>query len=288
MKFKMDLYFKNDQEIESFKAELLSLNNKNAESYFLKSKAKHNSLKISLMNLSDDVSTRCNQMRTIISIDDSKQYFQNSEQYKLYLYLENWFDEQLKKYYFTQNNLFEFINWVDKLLSKVPVTKNIEVIENGYVSQWSHLYAFLNSLTVKQRREIIDQFELFYVNNNNNSVLNASSSIALDTIEKVEFMIAHGKLDFYSPSTREEQIAANSFASYYHKRTVLDDQSQKQAIKSSTLTLSRWLVNLVYEKMILMNFTILEKYFMNFCLVKRHEKLFPDFSFFCKNVEKIK
>ncbi|MCO6524061.1 MAG: hypothetical protein J6562_03440 [Candidatus Schmidhempelia sp.] len=288
MKFKMDLYFKNDQEIESFKTELLNLNNKNLESYFLKSKAKHDSLKISLMNLSDDVSTRYNQMRTIISVDDSKKYFQNFEQYKLYLYLENWFDKQLKKYYFTQNNLFEFINWVDKLLSKVPVTKNIEDIKNGYVSQWSHLYAFLNSLTVKQRREIIDQFELFYVNNNNSSVLKASSSIALDTIEKVEFMIAHGKLDFYSPSTREEQIATNSFASYYHKRTVLDDQSQKIAIKSSTLTLSRWLVNLVYEKMILMNFTILEKYFMNFCLVKRHEKMFPDFDFFCKNVEKIK
>lgn len=288
MIFKMDVYFKNNQEIENFKAELLKLNNENTESYFLKSKAKHDSLKISLMNLSDNVSTRCNQMRSIISIDNSKNYFQNFEQYKLYLDLENWFDEQLKKYYFTRNDLFEFINWVDKLLSKIPVSKNNDVIESGYESQLSHLYAFLNSLTVEQRRKIIDQFELFYVNNDNNSVLNASSRIALDTIENVKFLIAQRKLDFYSPSTIEEQIASNSFASYYHKKTVLGDKSKNSAIRSSSLTLGRWLVNLVYEKMILMNFTILEKYFMNFCLVKRHEKLFPEFAFFCKNVEKIR
>ncbi|WP_259693336.1 hypothetical protein [Lactobacillus helveticus] len=285
----MDVYFKNDQEIENLKTELLRLSNENTTSYFLKSKAKHNSLKISLMNLSNNVSTSSNQMQSIISMDDSKKYFQNFEQYELYLNLENWFDRQLKKYYFRRNDLFEFINWVDQLLSKVPATKNNDVIESGYESQWSHLYAFLNSLTVEQRREIIDQFELFYVNNDDTgAVLKASSSIAMDTIENVKSLIAHNKLDFYSPSTIEKQIAANSFASYYHKRTVLGDKAKNRAIRSSTLTLSRWLINLVYEKMILMNFTILEKYFMNFCLVKRHEKLFPEFDFFCKNVEKIR
>lgn len=291
MRYETDFYFKNDQEIKSFKTKLLKLNYEQPGSYFLKSKAKHGSLMISLMNLPDDKPVKYRQMRSVSSIDNSKKEFQNLEQYELYLKLENWFDEQLKRYYFSKNNLFEFINWVDKLLSKIPVAVNFGVTESGYISQWSHFYAFLNSLTIKQRRKLIDQFELFYKKNNHDKVLNTlgnPSSIVLETTETVESMIAQKKLDFYSPSSREEQISLNSFASYYHKKTVLDDKLQRQVIKSYILTSSRWLINLVYEKMILMNFTVLEKYFMNFCLTKRHANLYPESKYFCDNVGEIR
>lgn len=93
-----------------------------------------------------------------------------------------------------------------------------------------------------------------------------------EVVKKVQKLILERKIDFYSPHTRHEYIIADQFASPEHRETVVEDKYQKYFQYSIPIISARWIINIIYEKMILMDFTILEKYFMNFCLSKRHEQ----------------
>ena len=88
-----------------------------------------------------------------------------------------------------------------------------------------------------------------------------------------EKLILEKKIDFYSPHTRQEYLVLDKFASPEHRKTVVDDDFQVYFQYSVPIISARWIINIIYEKMILMGFTVLEKFFMNYCLTKRHEKL---------------
>ncbi|MDB6222843.1 hypothetical protein, partial [Lactobacillus amylovorus] len=206
------------------------------------------------------------------------QYFQNDDQYQLYVFLEQFFDDYFFDNYFKDNNLIKFINVVDELLSYIPkeIIQN-EIINDGYRCQSSHYHAFISKLdkTVKDKvnirfsklEEKIDCSEFCSFNKNENL-----KQFVNEVVQIVQKLVLEKKIDFYSPHTRQEYLIIDRFASPEHRETVVDDEYQVYFQYSVPIITARWIINIIYEKMILMDFTVLEKFFMNYCLTKRHEK----------------
>ena len=275
-KYQVDLLVSNSHYISAAeKAWLIEMRKRNPDSYICKTKEDNQKL-IQVFNVSNIISN--NKLKTKISVDLAKQYFQNDDQYQLYVFLEQFFDDYFFDNYFKDNNLIKFINVVDELLSYIPkeIIQN-EIINDGYRCQSSHYHAFISKLdkTVKDKVNIrfsklvekIDCSELCSFNKNENL-----KQFVNEVVQIVQKLVLEKKIDFYSPHTRQEYLIIDRFASPEHRETVVDDEYQVYFQYSVPIITARWIINIIYEKMILMDFTVLEKFFMNYCLTKRHEK----------------
>lgn len=275
-KYQVDLLVSNSHYISAAeKAWLIEMRKRNPDSYICKTKEDNQKL-IQVFNVSNIISN--NKLKTKISVDLAKQYFQNDDQYQLYVFLEQFFDDYFFDNYFKDNNLIKFINVVDELLSYIPkeIIQN-EIINDGYRCQSSHYHAFISKLdkTVKDKvnnrfsklEEKIDCSEFCSFNKNENL-----KQFVNEVVQIVQKLVLEKKIDFYSPHTRQEYLIIDRFASPEHRETVVDDEYQVYFQYSVPIITARWIINIIYEKMILMDFTVLEKFFMNYCLTKRHEK----------------
>ena len=275
-KYQVDLLVSNSHYISAAeKAWLIEMRKRNPDSYICKTKEDNQKL-IQVFNVSNIISN--NKLKTKISVDLAKQYFQNDDQYQLYVFLEQFFDDYFFDNYFKDNNLIKFINVVDELLSYIPkeIIQN-EIINDGYRCQSSHYHAFISKLdkTVKDKvnirfsklEEKIDCSEFCSFNKNENL-----KQFVNEVVQIVQKLVLEKKIDFYSPHTRQEYLIIDRFASPEHPETVVDDEYQVYFQFSVPIITARWIINIIYEKMILMDFTVLEKFFMNYCLTKRHEK----------------
>ena len=90
---------------------------------------------------------------------------------------------------------------------------------------------------------------------------------------EIQSLLVRKKIDYFSPSSRNEEIKKDNFASWIHKETILNDKYQS-SINTAEVITARWIVNIIYEKMILLDFSVLEKYFMNYVLSYIHH---PDY-----------
>lgn len=280
-RYQIDLLVSNSHYISSDEKRLLIETRKNnPNSYICKTKEDNQKL-IQIFNVSNIILN--NKVKTKISIDSTKHFFQNDAQYQLYVFLEQFFDNYFfNNYffnnYFKDNDLIRFINIVDELLSYIPkeIIQN-KVINDGYRCQSSHYHAFVSKLDKTTKEKVDVRFSkleqkvncLWSSPVNKNKNLRQLVNKVVQTIQK---LILEKKIDFYSPHTRQEYLIADQFASPEHRETVVDDEFQAYFQYSVPIISARWIINIIYEKMILMDFTILEKFFMNYCLTKRHEK----------------
>lgn len=142
------------------------------------------------------------------------------------VYIEKYFDSLLCKNYFERGYLFDFIQAIDKLLSYIPIKKGITVINDGYLSQYSHFFAFFESLDIDSKAEIRKQFPQLtqkYKNWVRNNKVNNQYEDLISKGEpvnriysEIQVLIADKKINFFSPSSLEE-IKKDNFATWAHK-----------------------------------------------------------------------
>ncbi|WP_288290814.1 MULTISPECIES: hypothetical protein [Bacillota] len=222
-KYQVDLLVSNSHYISAAeKAWLIEMRKRNPDSYICKTKEDNQKL-IQVFNVSNIISN--NKLKTKISVDLAKQYFQNDDQYQLYVFLEQFFDDYFFDNYFKDNNLIKFINVVDELLSYIPkeIIQN-EIINDGYRCQSSHYHAFISKLdkTVKDKvnirfsklEEKIDCSEFCSFNKNENL-----KQFVNEVVQIVQKLVLEKKIDFYSPHTRQEYLIIDRFASPEHRET---------------------------------------------------------------------
>lgn len=276
-KYQVDLLVPNSHFISSTEKEwLIEMKKHNPNSYICKTKEGNQKI-IQVFNVSSIIFD--SKLKTKIITDSTRSFFQNNDQYHLYLFLEQFFDDYFFNNYFKDNNLVKFIDLIDELLSYIPEeTIQNKVINNGYICQFSHYHAFISKLDEYTKKEVCTKFSLLEqkVNHLRSNFPNKNNDLKYavnEVIQTVQKLILEKKIDFYSPHTRQEYLVLDKFASPEHRKTVVDDDFQVYFQYSVPIISARWIINIIYEKMILMGFTVLEKFFMNYCLTKRHEKL---------------
>lgn len=120
-KYQIDLLVPNSHFISPIEKEwLIKMRENNPNSYICKNKINNKKL-IQVFNVSNIITN--DKLKTKVRVDKTKTYFQNHAQYQLYVFLEQFFDNLFFDNYFRDNDLIEFINNIDDLLSYIPEEK---------------------------------------------------------------------------------------------------------------------------------------------------------------------
>lgn len=198
-----------------------------------------------------------------IITDETVSNFQNIEQYKMYFENSVKMDTIFWKRYFKENEL----NFIYEIIKNEYIVQNSSEIFNSHLS---HFWAYYSKLNAKQRKrlgELINRNSVSLVKEKVNS--NIESSILTELRKKVKKMQLEKKVDFFSPKTYEE-VVSGKFASREHENTL---KNGKDYFNDTLKIANRWYLNIVYEKMILLNYNILDKYTINY-LFGRNDKVF--------------
>lgn len=195
----------------------------------------------------------CN--KVIVELDDLYTIFENKEQYELYKDVERYLDKMLIDKYFQDNDIFQMINLI------LNTSKEFE--GDGYVSHLSHFWFFFQTLEQEQKKGVYKLFKekaKLYKKTND-------SSFDLSFLKKrVTYLIHEEKLNYYSPTTKDIVKENKMYASEVHKKTLYDEKYQKAIYRDVSIITNRWFLNVFYEKLILMNITIIEKFFLNYVI----------------------
>lgn len=279
----------NSQKITKRQKEIIhSFYKQQREAYVIKQKDKESKKEIIKIENADTIILPPDNVISNMTISENEEnimsFFKTPTLFSLYLQIENYFDQRLFKNYFERGYLFDFIQAIDELLSYIPKKKGITVTNDGYLSQYSHFLAFFSSLDNSSKEEVKVKFpqltkeykEWTKSNRKDNQYIDLTFSckeFVKSIYLEIQSLLVRKKIDYFSPSSRNEEIKKDNFASWIHKETILNDKYQS-SINTAEVITARWIVNIIYEKMILLDFSVLEKYFMNYVLSYIHH---PDY-----------
>lgn len=213
-----------------------------------------------------------------IEMDNKNEKFQNNAQYEMYTEISNFFDKYLCMHYFKRND----IKWLIKLFYEVSLNietfvyrgqDNILRIDGG-VSHFSHYKGYL-SLFLDDKIETINrEFCSLYYEGSYDGLIDVSPNSNLvsfnDKIrKKIIKLISENKIDYFSP-LRYNINTISSLKSHIHYLTFSDPEMLLYIKNNVELILSRWILNVLYEKLPLLGFTIKDKMFINYCIAKMY------------------
>lgn len=202
----------------------------------------------------------------------------NATQKKIYFFLENMFDDYLSKEYFSNYNFWKIVNFAIDIADSIPKEPNYCGIQvNGYVCHYSHLWAFLNSLNEEQLIGVKDLFkkakvefnkkkENLVIDTNFNKLLKKELSMFSEAISKNE-------INFFSPFDEDNLLLLNQWASKEHEMTMKNIDLRNFINKNSSLIIAKWNVNVLYEKLPLLKFSIFQKYILNYIVCSKKYKI---------------
>ncbi|BDD38503.1 hypothetical protein [Streptococcus ruminantium] len=196
----------------------------------------------------------CNKNKISIKEEKMPLNFQNMSQYFLYRDMSIALDSIFINNYFEKNNLqlvYDFINLEYKNYGSSKM----------YNSHLSHLWAYISNLNLESQ----NKFKKLLSNklkeiNENELVFNPESEFLKQFSERIKIMISLKEIDFFSPSTLSKTITLG-FASPEHRNTI---QFADEYQYDKDIITNRWFLNLLYEKLLLLNFNILDKYTLNY------------------------
>ncbi|WP_066265356.1 hypothetical protein [Heyndrickxia acidicola] len=202
--------------------------------------------------------------------------FQNQKQLEVYSAIHNIFDEYYLDRYFKKNDIVsitkDLLTFIKTLPERILQDKPL-MVSNGYISHLSHFIGFLHSLKQEERERIRNEFnirrdkDLLKLKQNDTSKTNKTFIHNLTTIHRlISNLIEQGFIDFYSPNTLEDVKEKLEFASERHKQVHLESSNKNLIIKDNVLCTNRWILNVLYEKLVLLEIKPLDKFYMNFLL----------------------
>lgn len=209
-----------------------------------------------------------------VNINNELNNFQNREQLSLYLYIHHVFDQYFSDRYFKTNEIMDVMIQMYPFIDYLPETTLNEtplLVSSGYISHLSHYIGLVYSLKQYEREKLKNRFEdriqrdleIFYLNKSTGStgLLNALISVYL----MVSNYVDAGYLNFFSPKQYEKDIVPK--LGDYNERHVIAFQNKEcvdKMVNDYVLCTNRWVLNVLYEKLVLLNIKPIEKFYMNY------------------------
>ena len=186
-------------------------------------------------------------------------FFENIEQFILYCSIHNMLDKVWCKHYFAKTvKLEDVIGFCKKMAENITVKS-----DEGYNSHFSHFWGFFHTLTSYQKTSILSIFQKRYLN-----IKSTEYHFAIDIsnpLHTIEEMIKTDKLNFFSPQSLDKTIKNGIFASKMHEYTIRS-AAESEFYKSKHYIFNRWYLNALYVAFMLMNISVIDKYFINYVI----------------------
>lgn len=201
----------------------------------------------------------------------------NEEQYELYLEIHHAIDLQYMNKYFVENNkILDITKDLMHFYSQLPQSSNEKIadeLNGGYNSHLSHIVGFLYSLPNGAAKKIKKDFNKRYEDDKSQleePLLESNlTNWLLPIINSVEKMVANKKIDFFAPYKLEDLgDFENSNISENHKSVYRNQELLEFINKDPDFIANRWILNVLYEKLLVLNITPIEKYYMNYMICR--------------------
>lgn len=215
------------------------------------------------------------QNKVILNEEPTSQ-FDNKEQLNLNLDIHHIFDKYYAKSYWQKSNhilqivkdMFPFaISFPTKIIHENP-----EIESSGFISHLSHIIGFMHSLNEKSQEKILSNFQKRRINDlkiidwERYTMPYSLSNHLLAYHQTIKEYIDEGILNFFSPNHGQLQENARPQASKRHEAIYQNEIIREKFAKDSVLCTNRWILNVLYEKLVLLQFTPLEKFYFNYLL----------------------
>ncbi|KOO51840.1 hypothetical protein [Viridibacillus arvi] len=199
---------------------------------------------------------------------------ENINQKKLYLRIDKKLDNLFAEFYFKPKVLLEILELLlDFTLKfdefwKENYSYSLKLF-NPYVSHLSHFTGFVNSLNEMESDIIYNEFEERHDYNGNyipkrNELFNSF----LEIFSMVEEMIINKEINFFSPYKLEVILEGidNENLALGHAKIYNNPQLINEMNVNTPLIVNKWFLNILYEKLLLMNINVKDKYYLNYSI----------------------
>lgn len=215
--------------------------------------------------------------KVVIEKERLEDYFENIEQLELFNIMQRDLDLLLCQDYFIKNSIYKTTRLVDVMMKAL----NDKNSSNSHVS---HFWYFFQSLSKNQKIEVYDRFKknkTKYTTDDTKISQYLSEEINIliqQYIDEVKILIKNEKINFYSPYSFKKLKESNNFASELHKTTIFNASFQKEILIDEARIVNRWILNIFYEKLVLLKTSLLEKFFMNYLIGSLDQNIHLDAS----------
>ncbi|WP_230501096.1 hypothetical protein [Sutcliffiella rhizosphaerae] len=201
--------------------------------------------------------------------------FQNKEQLHLFLKINKVFDRHyVNSYWEKDNNILSIIKDVFPFFSFLPdqtLSKEFALYSNGFTSHLSHYLGFLHSLSNEDKNKVIKRFN--QLGERDKEMLHIETAVENEFVTELKMIyedicksIDNELLNFYSPKSKDEISRKVEHSTQRHKLVLENPALNQLIIKDPVLITNRWVLNVFYEKLVLLNIKPLEKFYMNYLL----------------------
>lgn len=207
-------------------------------------------------------------------------FLNNDDEDKLFIQINNIFDTYYYENYFSSNDIYKLIEEAWKFHSFLQKYVNNGLFD-AFNCHLSHYIAFQTKLVIEDSNKINEIFHNKYQQGLLEGRFNFNKHPSQLTKNLEPFynntkrMVISKKINFFSPydlSYLEEKI---KYASKSHQRT-FSEKYIHEFLYNDVLITNRWFTNCLYAKMLLLNFSNLDRFFMNYVISRNeysHEEL---------------
>ncbi|WP_096156416.1 hypothetical protein [Bacillus sp. FJAT-45066] len=196
------------------------------------------------------------------------QLFQNEGQVHLYLKIHLAFDRIFLPKYWRKNDIEEISREIYPFFSKLPdktLSEEYKLYSNGFVSHLSHYVGFLHSIKEEMRGPIKQSFkqrkaQLGELQVEENALFHELQEI----YKQVSAAIEREEMNFISPQNVTDVKDITKDASDYHQAFFQNEALLALVLHDVVLTTNKWVLNVLYEKLILLQLKPIDKFFMNY------------------------
>ncbi|MGD6870893.1 hypothetical protein ACQCU1_01715 [Sutcliffiella horikoshii] len=201
--------------------------------------------------------------------------FQNEEQLQLYVKINRIFDRWFMDRYWNRNNNILSITRdmvpFSTFLPDTVLSREHALYSNGFVSHLSHYLGLLHSLSGKNKQAVVERFEQAGEKDRESVMENLERDHLLTRELKVLFheiedAVKRDVLNFHSPHDDAHIEMKVGISSKRHQLAMGTPELNRLILKDPVLITNRWVLNVLYEKLVLLNIKPLEKFYMNYLL----------------------
>lgn len=208
--------------------------------------------------------------------------FENKEQLSLYLYIHHIFDRYFVSRYFRENDILDIMIQVYPFVVYLPETsyEDSVLVTNGYTSHLSHYIGLLNSLKPDDRKKVREQFDQrverdIAIFNAGKGAGNPDLLKELQSVHQLVTQYLEARLiNFFSPAQFGKDILPQ-LPKYSERHAPLfrEKKYRDQLLYDPVSCTNKWILNVLYEKLVLMNIKPIDKFYMNyfFSRLKYHD-----------------
>lgn len=220
----------------------------------------------------------------VIEEDNKAEFFLKDQYYNLYRSISIKMDNLLYLYYFTnvleKKDIISYINSVYEKYDKKDFL---------YISHFSHFWGFLMNLEDFQKCVIYENLKIKEYNIYSTDIFLELFDFILKQVNKL--LIENSEFNFYFPRDVKKIYKEGNISSVLHKRTLEGViNGSDELFKNKYAISNAWFLNCLYEKLIIMNINLIDKYCINFYLAKYHSQYDINKSiehYICEKEEKI-